>query len=294
MLIGIMLRFARSFCVLAEELHFGRAAARLHVTQPALSHQMKALERDIGCALLRRTSHQVALTEAGAVLASALGAALDQVNRAVQQAVDVARGEAGALAVGYCELPLAGGLADTVQRFARLYPQVSVTLHSMPTNDQVAALLGGSIDIGFVHPPLDGKPLTLRPAGGESMVAALPRTHPSARGTTLHLRDLAGERLICCSEAGAPHMYRAMLAACARAGFTPRLGAEDKSWHAMVNQAAAGLGVALVPASLAASTAPHMLFLPVEGLDLTLQTAIATAPGKLRPAVAGFLALCPA
>jgi DNA-binding transcriptional LysR family regulator len=293
-LIAIMLKFARSFCILAEELHFGRAAARLHVTQPALSHQMKALERDIGCALLRRSSHQVALTEAGVVLASALGAALDQVNRAVQQAVDVARGEAGALAVGYCELPLAGGLSATVQRFSGLYPQVAVTLHSMPTNEQVAALLGGSIDIGFVHPPLDSKPLTLRPAGAEPMLAAVPRTHRLAHGAKLLLRDLRDERLICCSEAGAPHMYRAMLAACGRAGFTPRVGVEDNSWHAMVNQAAAGLGVALVPASLAASTAPHVVFLPVEGLELTLQTAIATAAGPVRPAVARFLALCPA
>ena len=287
-----MIKFGHSFCVLASELHFGRAAARLHITQPALTHQIKTLESEIGCSLLRRSSHQVTLTEAGTVLARELGAALEQVDRAVQAAVDVARGDAGALAIGYCELPFAGGLAGIVQRFVALYPRIEVSLRTLPTNQQAEALLTGSIDIGFLHPPLEAARLTLRPAGEERVLAVLPRSHPLAQRTSLRLMDLASEWIICCSDAGAPHMHQALLAACVAAGFNPLIREEDSSWHAMINQAAAGLGVALAPETLVHSTAPHVVFLPVVDLPLRLQTAIATLEAPMRPAVARFLALC--
>jgi DNA-binding transcriptional LysR family regulator len=288
-----MLKFARSFCVLAEELHFSRAAARLLITQPALSHQIKMLEAEVGCALLRRSPQQVTLTEAGTVLARELGVALAHVRRAVDEALDVARGDAGALAIGYCELPLAGDLAAIIRRFGTLYPRVEVTLRTLPTNDQAVALVSGSIDIGFLHPPLDTPGLVLRPAGRERMVVAMPPDHGLARQPVLRLVNLATERLIFCVEETATHMHQDILAACARAGFKPQFREVENSWHAMVNQAAAGLGVALVPETLAAGNAAHVVFRTVEDLTLHLHTAIATADREVRPAVAQFLALCP-
>jgi DNA-binding transcriptional LysR family regulator len=285
-----MLKFSRSFCILAEELHFGRAAARLHLTQPALTHQIKALEREIGCVLLRRSPQRVELTDAGAALARDLGAALAQVNRAVQSAVDVARGDAGVLAVGYCGLPLAGALTATISRFVARFPRVEVSLSHLPTNEQADALHAGSIDIGYLHPPIDSTGLQLRPAGVQKMHAVLPASHPLAKNARLRLQDLNGERLIFFSEACGPHMHRALVAACANAGFTPRMREEDVSWHTMIDLAAAGLGVAFVPESVQPA-APGVVFRAVADLTLRLETSVATSIQPPRPAVEHFLAI---
>jgi len=285
-----MLKFARSFCVLAEELHFGRAAARLHVTQPALSHQIKALEREVGCAVLRRSPQHVVLTEAGAVLARGLGVALEQTERALREAVEIARGDAGLLAIGYCASTQTGGLASLLQRFSSQYPRVDIILRNLPTDAQEAALLSGAIDIGFLHPPLEATQLVLRPAGTERMVAVFPAGHPLLARKHLALADLAPERLIFCSAASAPHMHHAVQTACGRAGFQPRFRPAEDTWHSMADQAAAGLGVALLPESMAAAAGPHLAFRVLDGLDLRLQVAIATKTGKLRPGVERFLA----
>jgi DNA-binding transcriptional LysR family regulator len=235
----------------------------------------------------------VALTDAGAVLARELGIALAHMERAVQEARDVARGDAGVLSIGYCELPDAGGMSATLRRFVARYPDVEVRLQTVSTDEQGAALAAGRIDIGFIHPPVDDRHLVLRPAGREDMVAALSVNHELAARPQLRLADLMREPIIFCSEQSAPFMHRAIMAACARAGFQPRLRAGENSWHSMVGQAIAGLGIALVPVSLAAGSSAKAVFKPILDLDLQLHTAIATAGQPQRPAVQRFLAMCP-
>lgn len=285
-----MLKYAQSFCVLVEEMHFSKAAARLRLTQPALSHQIKKLEQEIGCTLLRRSPHQVILTEAGTILARGFGTALSHVNRAAQEAQDAARGDAGALAIGYCELPQAGHMTAIVRRYTSLYPAIDITLRNMSTNEQAVALTAGSIDVAFLHPPLNSPQLVMRPAGEEWIIAALPSDHALASRPVLALSELMSERLIICAESTGSFMYHSILAACGRAGFQPQLREEKNSWHAMVDQAASGLGVALVPESLTNSTRAQLVFRPIEDLHVKLQTAIATAGEPTRPAVARFLA----
>lgn len=286
-----MLKYAQSFCVLVEELHFSRAAARLHLTQPALSHQIKKLEQQIGCALLLRSPHKVTLTEAGMILARELGAALSHANRAVQLAQDAARGDAGALAIGYCELPAAGNMMGIIRRYTQLYPGVELTLRNITTIEQAVELTAGSIDVGFLHPPLDAPQLVLRPAGEEWIVAALHADHVLASRPVLKLVELMSERLIVCAEALGPVMYNSILAACGKAGFQPKLREEMFRWHSMLDQAASGLGVAFVPESLAGSTHAKLIFRPVEDLNVKLQTSIATAGEPTRPSVIRFLAI---
>ncbi len=284
-----MLRYAAGFCALAEELHFGRAAARLHVTQPALSYQLKMMEQAVGCQLVQRSSHGVALTEAGAALARELTIALAQLGRARTAAIDIARGEAGALTIGYCELPWGGNLSGIIPAYAARYPGVHVSLRALSTNGQVAGLLDGSVDVGFLHPPVDTDALCLRPAGEEPMVAAMLPGHRLAGRDGLRIADLAGERLIFCSAASAPRLHRAVVDGCAQAGFVPRVSTEADSWHAMAAEAAAGLGIALVPETLRDSFGGGIVFRPLTDLDWRLQTAIATTAGQRRPAVVRFL-----
>ncbi len=284
-----MLKYAYSYCVLAEELHFSRAAARLHLTQPALSHQIRKLEEEIGCTLLHRSPQKVVLTEAGVILARELSAALGQVNRAVEKAQDAARGDAGALAVGYCELPDAGRMTAIIRRYRAAYPGVEISLKKLPTNDQAVALVAGSIDVAFLHPPLLTSSLTLRPAGEEWIMAALPVFHPLASKKVVRLADLAGEWLIVCAEETGSFMYHDILAACGRAGFQPRLREERESWLAMLDQVACGLGVAFVPESLSGCSHIELAFRPIEDLDVRLQTAIATHGEPTRPSVSRFI-----
>lgn len=284
-----MLKYAQSFCVLVEELHYSKAAARLHLTQPALTYQIKKLEEQIGCTLLRRSPHKVILTEAGMILARELSVALNHVGRAVQMAQDAARGDAGALAIGYCELPEAGSMTAIIRRYTELYPGVDITLLNLPTIEQVDALTAGSIDVAFLHPPLNAPQLVMRPAGEEWVVAALRADHALASQPVLKLVELMSERLIVCAEELGPIMYNSILAACGKAGFQPRLREEMFRWHSMLDQAASGLGVAFVPASLA-GTHPQLVFRPVENLDVKLLTSIATAGEPTRPAVVRFLA----
>jgi len=285
-----MFKYAQSFCALVEELHFSRAAARLHLTQPALSHQIKKLEEEVGFQLLQRSPHKVVVTDAGAILARELGAALSHVSRAVQQARDVARGEAGALAIGYCELPQAGRMTAIIRKYNELFPSVEVTLHNMPTIEQVVALQTGSIDVAFLHPPIHQPKLSMHFAGDERIGAALMADHPLASKSELRLADLAGERLIVSAEEIGPVMYHSIIAACGECGFQPRLREERYRWHAMLDQAAAGLGVALVPETLSRSAHDQLVFRPVAGLDIRLQTAIATTGEPMKPVVTRFMA----
>ncbi|SET64665.1 DNA-binding transcriptional regulator, LysR family [Pseudomonas sp. NFR09] len=284
-----MFKYAHSFCVLAQELHFSRAASRLHLTQPALSHQIKKLEEEIGCTLLVRSPQKVMLTEAGVILAKELAVALNQMSNAVQQAQDAERGESGALAIGYCELPEAGRMSLVIRRYTAMYPGVDVTLRKLSTNDQVVALASGSIDVAFLHPPVNSVELMIRSAGDEWMVAALPANHALAALPTLRLADLKAERLIVCAEETGAFMYNSILAAFGNAGFQPRLREEKNSWHTMLDQATSGLGVALVPQSLIRAGNSQLVFRAVDDLNVKLETAIATAADSSRPAVSRFL-----
>lgn len=285
-----MFKYAQSFCVLVEELHFSRAAARLHLTQPALSHQIKKLEEEVGCPLLLRSPHKVVVTDAGKLLARELTAALTLVDRAVEEARDVARGDAGMLAIGYCELPQAGHMTAIIRRYRELFPGVDITLHNMPTIDQIEALQKGAIDIAFLHPPIHQTNLSLQFAGEERIGAAMRADHPLANKQGLQLSDLSQERLIVSAEEIGAVLYHSIVSACSKCGFQPILREERFRWHAMLDQAAVGLGVALVPETLCSSSNDLVVFRPVQDLNIMLQTAIATTGSPVKPVVSSFMA----
>lgn len=284
-----MLRYAYAFRVLAEELHFGRAAQRLHITQPALSHQIKMIEQSVGCMLLDRSSHHVALTEAGAGFARELGPALDQIARAKDLALDIARGDAGALSIGYCELPWSGELPGIVSAYAQRFPNMDISLKAMTTNKQAESLRSGALDVAFLHPPVDEAGLASLHIGNERMVAALPRAHPLASRKSLSFAQLAKERLIMCSEISAPHLNAAVMQACSASGQMPRLSMVQDSWHEMAVAAVAGLGVALLPHSVARNYGADLVFVPIRGFTYLLATALVTKAVPSRPAVTRFV-----
>ncbi|MED3150925.1 LysR family transcriptional regulator, partial [Bacillus thuringiensis] len=148
------LRHLQYFVVVAEELHFGRAAARLQMTQPPLSQQIQQLEKEMGVTLFSRTKRKVELTEAGEMFLKEVKKAFEQIEKAVEVAQSAQRGEVGSLSIGFVGAAIYDILPSIVREYRKKFPRVSVALHELSTPDQVHALHDNRIDIGFLRPPI--------------------------------------------------------------------------------------------------------------------------------------------
>lgn len=251
----IELRQLRAFIVIAEEGHITRAAARLGMQQPPLTRLLHGLERDLGAPLMERFPKGVRPTAAGlalldearAVLARAAGIG-DVVSRA-------ARGEQGKLAVGFTSSSALNPFVPGVIRAFRLaLPGVSVVLDEAGTADLVDALIHERLDVAFVRSQLSGMAgLRVETILREPMVLALPTDHPLAlkRATPVPLSSLAGEAFVLYRRPAGPGLYDALLAACKTAGFSPTVAQEAPRMTATMSLVAAGLGISIVPASMA-------------------------------------------
>ena len=240
---------------LAETLHFGRAAERLHVSQPALSKRIRKLEDRIGGPLLVRRYRDVRLTEAGRLLADRGRQLLREsaaTRRASRSAPRAARPAACASASGS---PASSALLpDVLLRFRRSHPGVQLQLRDMSTPDQVAGLAAGEIDIGFVRLPVTADRLVVRPVLDERLVLAIgPRSPWKAR---LGLRSVAAEPFIIIARSRSASFYDHALSVCAATGFAPRIVQEANELFTVLSLVGAGLGVSLVPRSAALMQLP--------------------------------------
>jgi DNA-binding transcriptional LysR family regulator len=244
--------------VLAETLHFGRAADRLHVSQPALSKRIKRLEERIGGPLLVRGYRDVKLTEAGRLLAGRGRHLIQESAATVALAQRAARGEAGLLRIGFGIATILGLVPDVLLRFRRAYPEVQLSLRDMPTPDQVSALVSREIDVGFVRRPVSDDRLVMRPVLDERLVAALGPRSPWV--PKVGLRSVAGEPFIIVARTRSASFYDHALSVCAAAGFAPRIVQEAGELFTVLSLVRAGLGVSLVPRSAALMRLPGVRF----------------------------------
>ena len=244
--------------VLAETLHFGRAADRLHVSQPALSKRIKRLEERIGGPLLVRGYRDVKLTEAGRLLAGRGRRLIQESAATVALAQRAARGEAGLLRIGFGIATILGLVPDVLLRFRRAYPEVQLSLRDMPTPDQVSALASREIDVGFVRRPVSDDRLVMRPVLDERLVAALGPRSPWV--PKVGLRSVAGEPFIIIARTRSASFYDHALSVCAAAGFAPRIVQEAGELFTVLSLVRAGLGVSLVPRSAALMRLPGVRF----------------------------------
>src|SRR5262245_42967156 len=262
----------QALAVLAETLHFGRAADRLHVSQPALSKRIRRMEARIGGPLLVRRYRDVQVTEAGRLLAGRGRRLIGDASAAVAVTERAARGEAGLLRIGFGIASIFGLLPKVVLRFRRAHPDVQLDLRDMSTPDQIEALIGGGIDVGFIRHRGPDARLRMRPVFDERLVAALgPHTRWSTRAG---LRSVAAEPFIIISRARSASFYDHVLSVCAAAGFAPRIVQEASELFTVVSLVRAGLGVALVPRSTALMRLPgvrfHELDLPEAAWNIAL------------------------
>jgi DNA-binding transcriptional LysR family regulator len=248
----------RPFLVLAEELHFRKAAERLFVSQPALSKQIRRLEEKIGGPLFARTRRKVALTEAGRVLIPVA----EKLNRESRLAFDsvraAAKGRAGLLRIGFGIASVSAVLPRTILRFRRDHPLVELQMRDMSTPSQVAALLDGKIDIGIVRLPIAHTELESRPLFSDHLVAAAPRSVPFHR--TEGLASFRDRPFICLPRSVSETFHDHVLSLCRRAGFSPRVVQEASELFTILNLVRAGLGVSLVPSSAVLLHVPGVRF----------------------------------
>jgi DNA-binding transcriptional LysR family regulator len=246
------LRQLRHFVAVAEQLHFGRAAAALHISQPPLSRSIRDLEERVGVMLLARTRRRVELTPEGARFLEDARRVLAQLERAVLDVGRMAAGDGGRLRLGFVSLADYGVLPGLLKAYKSARPGVDLALREMLSPDQAAALAAGELDFGLLLPPVAGADFEHVVVQRERFVAALPARHrlAHARGH-IAVRDLAGEAFVMVPRAIAPGLHDIIAALTARAGFAPRVAQEAIQMQTVVSLVSSGLGVALVPASVA-------------------------------------------
>jgi len=285
------LRHLRYFVAVAEELHFGRAATRLHLAQPPLSRQIRALEDEVGVALLARTNRRVALTEAGRVFLEGARRTLAQADAAVGDARRAARGEIGRLALGFVGTATYDVLPRLLRAFRVASPDVVLELRSLTTGEQVAAFRERRLDIGLLRPPVDDPTLALRTIVREPLLAVLPDTHPLAGYARVPLGALADEPFILYRRASGPATHDRIVGACLRAGFSPAIVQETDEMQTMAGLVAGGLGVALMIAPVGAPHSAGVVYRPLEGAAPTWEMALAWRRDNETAVVRAFLAV---
>lgn len=283
------LRHLRAFVMVADELHFGRAAERLAVSQPALSVQIRQLERLVGMSLFDRHSRRVALTVAGRALQEAARRLLRDAALMVDHVRAVASGQGGTLRVGFGPTMMLSTLAPVVRAFRTRAPGVRVDLREMVTADQVAALLRDDLDIGFVRGVEPDPRLRLEHVSREPLRIALPRDHALARRTRVPLRALAGDPWVLFPRAIAPQLHAQVLQLCGEAGFAPHVVQESREVSTTIGLVGAGVGVTIVPAAVQRMSWPDVVYKAIPRAGIAI-SAVWRA-GETPPAVEALLAL---
>lgn len=244
------LRHLRYFCAVAETRHFGLAAQQLHIAQPALSHAIRQLERELGADLFTRTTRQVQLTPAGEFLyrnAQHVLASVADSARGVRRVVD---GHQGLVRIGFTGTSAYSQLPRIARVLNEQLPQVALEIHAnLLTPAQVEGLRSARLDIGVLRPPVEGDELTLRTITTEDMVLALPADHRLVEQNDVELADLRTEDWVLYTDSHSA-VNDAILRSCRARGFAPRHRHTAPSTNVLLALVSAGLGVTLAPASV--------------------------------------------
>jgi DNA-binding transcriptional LysR family regulator len=282
------LRHLRYFIAVAEELHFGRAAARVQIAQPPLSQQVRQLEHELGVQLFNRTRRRVELTPAGRAFLEHARQILAQTERAKRIAQRAGRGEIGRLAIGFASSADLDILPRVLRAWHERFPDVEVELQALLTGAQLDALRRGRIQVGFIRLPTDETSFVVEPIQREPVIVALPEGHRLARRARLRLAELASETLILFPRHTAPGYYDVFIGACRRAGFTPRL-LHPGSMQTNLGLVSAGLGVSLMPASIRNLQRLGVVYRPLAPPVPQVEMAMAYRRDEPSPILPAFL-----
>ncbi|MDR3100244.1 MAG: LysR family transcriptional regulator [Paraburkholderia sp.] len=282
------LRLLRYFAALADELHFGRAAARLHISQPPLSQQIRLLEEELGTALFIRTQHRVELTEAGKTLSKQVPLIFAQFERAIDLTRCAGRGEMGNLAVGIISSAMVAPIPRALRMFASRHPQVRWTLHEMTPSEQIAALKEKRLDVCFFRLYQDDPTIRCEAVWRDTAMAALPAGHRLAAREEIALSELADERFISVGLRQS-QLARFLQDACVKARFTPHIEYEVVEVHTLLSLVREGLGVALLPASAQQISTGGVAFVKLAQAELDVSLHARYRADDVSPVLHAFL-----
>ena len=286
------LRHIRYFLAVAEERHFTRAAAKVGIGQPPLSHQIKDLEGEVGAALFHRVAHGAELTEAGKAFLASVKEMPLIAERATMAARRAARGELGSLRVGFTATATFNVVVPSaIRTFRRAYPDIYLTLEEANTTRLITGLREGTLDAVFLRPGTAGtEELQLRRLPEEPMVVALPKRHYAAALKRIDLAMLKDDPFLLFPREVAPTIYDTVVDACRKAGFEPVISQLAPHFSTIVSLVAAELGVSIVPASITQMRIPGIAYRPIAGQSPTTKLALAFRRGETSPVVRNFIA----
>ena len=291
----IELRHLRYFVAVAEELHFGRAAQRLHLAQPPLSQQIRKLEEILGYPLFERTSRSVSLTAAGQVFLERAQRTLRNVNRDIDEARSIGRGEVGSLHIGFVGSAMLTTLPAIFRRYREAYPLVRLHLHESFTSKVIEGLQNGTLDAGLLR---DGDPgnldsgLTATTIYSEPFIAVLPSNHRLASRKAINPNDLRGEPFVHYPRSAGSYAFEKPFSLFGDPGYRPQIVQEASHWLSILRLIGAGLGVSIAPDCVRHIIAPDVICLPIEqgkaAVKIVSNIELATFVGESRPIVARF------
>jgi DNA-binding transcriptional LysR family regulator len=271
-------RLLRSFVIVAEELHFRRAAERTHLAQPAMSRQIKRLEDELGVQPFIRDRRKEVLTEAGRAF--------------LKEARRAERGETGSLYVGYAQLFIIHSVfPEAVRHYRERFAGVMLEIRELYTTQAVEALLGGDIDVGLGTAPVTAEELREETLLTEPLVVALPDSHRLASNAQVALEDLAEEPFVLFSRWQSPGQHDLITGVCREAGFVPNVVMEANSVQGVVGLVAAGIGVTLVlpPRSESKLQRPGVVYKEIAQRDIRVRAGMAWRSEEETPVLKGFM-----
>lgn len=283
------LRLLRSFIVVAEELHFGRAAERLGIAQPPLSQQIKRLEDKIGCNLFVRRSRRVHLSEAGKSLLGTSYRIFEQLGIGLEATRRAGRGETGRLRVAFPASLTLTIIPKIIRQYRSKFPDAELELLEMPTTPQIDALHAGTIDIGFLRDPPADEKLKFETVFEEQFVAVLPRTHRLAERRRLELGHLAAEDFIFFPRAIGGNFHDRAISYCRSSGFEPRIVQRAGEWQTIAALVEAGLGVSIAPACITRVNLDGVVYRPFARQQLVTSVVMGRRSDSEEPSTLRFM-----
>ncbi len=283
------LRHLHAFITVAEECHFGRAAARLGISQPPLSRQIQQLEAELGLRLFRRNARSVEMTVEGAGYLAAVRPHVESLARATYGAQAVARQVRGQMKVGFVSSLGYGLMPRLLETLRAVAPGIGVELFEQPSAEQCQGVRERRLDLGFVFLPVEAEELKMRRLFQEPLVAMLPAEHALARLPKVALTRLHHEPFVMCSRQPRQGFHETVLALCRATGFVPRVAHAASSMAAMTELVAAGLGVALIPQSATGQRHAGVIYKSLTDTPLRLEVAAIWRADAMTPALRTLL-----
>ncbi len=270
---NIDLRLLRAFAAVAEDLHFGRAARRLHVSQPSLSRAVRDLERELGGALFTRTSREVRLTAAGKALKEALPPFFAEYERILGRVREAGRGQVGELRVVFLASATNAVVPSVVRAFRESYPGVALTLEEALDDAALEGVLGRRFDVALVRTRRRDPELAFARLAREPLCVVVAADHRLARRRLIRFEDLRGEGFVLWPRGDAPESFDSIAEGCRRAGFVADVAQEASGVYTILALVAAGIGVSVLAGSYRALRGSDVVFVPLAGRHTALYAA---------------------